>query len=162
MSVAPTTHAPVQSSVVIAHTSAGTFVSAAQRVNIQKLVNDLKKIQANSGVTTDQIDALKTDLAAVAQVATKPSKELVKTLMTDLKAASADKSISTLEQLQLAADVQAVLVSANVPLDLALAVVVDTQAIVTASNVTTADVKLITADLKAIVNTFRAAHPGHA
>ena len=51
--------------------SAAPTISAAQKQNLQKLATDLKTIHANSSVTTTEITALESAIAAVAAVAVK-------------------------------------------------------------------------------------------
>lgn len=130
-----------------------------QKQNIEHLLSDLRAIHAKSNVTLSQIRKLGVDVYAVIQVGNKPSAESVQKLKTDTKNFWSDKIITTAERVTLAADVQGVLASANVPPALAKAVGNDLKAIYSASNITSADIKLIQSDIAAIVTTYQNRHP---
>jgi hypothetical protein len=125
-------------------------VSQTQQQNINKLSTDLQTIKKGSQVTTAQKDALKNDLLAMAEGATKPDAAAVEKLATDLSATLADASLSSKEMLQLTTDLNAVMNSANISSADVQKAITDAQAILTASGVTQAEVELIVADLKAI------------
>ncbi len=62
----------------------GNNMSAAQKQNITKLKNDLNAIQSGSQVTDVQKEALKNDLMALCDGATKPDEAMVQKLANDL------------------------------------------------------------------------------
>lgn len=128
----------------------GTHLSETQKQNLQKLQADLQAIQQGSQVTTEQKQALKNDLMAMAEGATKPDPALVQQLANDLSEAIADGSIDNKEKAQLANDLQKVMTSANIPPEEVNQAIADAQAILTASGVDKSEVQTIVSDLKAI------------
>jgi len=75
----------------------GSRMSEAQQQNVQKLKSDLLSIKQGSQVTTEQKQALKNDLMAMADGATKPDQALVQTLANDLSQAMSDGKMTTTE-----------------------------------------------------------------
>lgn len=132
--------------------------NGVQRANVQKLVTDLTAIHAKSSVTQAQITTFYLDLKAATVNAVRPSATTVDRLRIDAKKAAADHKLSDAEKAQLTKDVQNVLVSAHIPLNLAKAVANDAKAIFSATNITADDVKLIVGDVNAIVKTFQTNH----
>ncbi len=128
----------------------GQQMSPQQQQNINKLVNDLKAIKAGSQVTPAMKQALKNDLLAMADGATKPDPALVDKLVNDLTAALADQNISDLEKQKLAKDLYAVMNSANIPAAEVQQAITDAQTILQASGIDKQDAQLIVADLQAI------------
>lgn len=128
----------------------GQNLSPTQQQNIQKLQADLNAIKQGSQVTAEQKLALKNDLMAMADGATKPDTALVQQLANDLAEAVADGKIYNKEKAQLSNDLYKVMNSANIPAEEVNQAISDAQAILTASSVTKADVQTIVSDLKAI------------
>ena len=128
----------------------GSRMSPTQQQNIQKLQADLQAIKQGSQVTPEMKQALKNDLMAMADGATKPDQALVQALANDLSKAMADSSISNQEKAQLTKDLYAVMNSANVPASEVNQAISDAKTILTASNVSQQDVQTIVKDLKAI------------
>ncbi len=130
-------------------------MSDQQKVNIDRLVNDLRYIKAGSQITQTQKDKLVNDLKILAQGTTKPSSESVDKLSTDLSAALADGQLSKNEQVQLINDVEKVLNSANIPMSEIDAVIKGAQEIMTASGITKEGIQIIVSDLKAIAEELK-------
>ncbi len=128
----------------------GQNLSPTQQQNIQKLQADLNAIKQGSQVTAEQKQALKNDLMAMADGATKPDPALVQQLANDLAEAVADGKIDNKEKAQLSNDLYKVMNSANIPAEEVNQAISDAQAILTASGLTKADVQTIVSDLKAI------------
>lgn len=130
----------------------GSNLSPTQQQNLQKLQADLQAIKQGSQVTPEQKQALKNDLLAMADGATKPDQALVQQLANDLADAMSDGSIDSKEKAKLANDLQKVMASANIPMDEVNQAIADAQAILAASGVTKSDVQTIVNDLKAIAS----------
>ncbi|MFN0112200.1 MAG: hypothetical protein ACKVZH_25345 [Blastocatellia bacterium] len=128
----------------------GSHISEAQQQNIQKLTSDLQAIKKGSQVTPEMKTALKNDLMAMADGATKPDPALVEKLATDLADAMSDGAISNAEKAKLTNDLYAVMNSANIPAAEVNQAIADAQAILAASGVDKQDAQLIVSDLKAI------------
>lgn len=128
----------------------GANLTPTQQQNIQKLQADLQAIKQGSQVTPQQKQALKNDLLAMAEGATKPDAALVQQLANDLADAMADGSIDSKEKAKLANDLQKVMNSANIPPEEVNQAIADAQATLTASGVDKSDVQTIVNDLKAI------------
>ena len=128
----------------------GQNMSQQQQQNINKLVTDLNAIKAGSQVTPAMKAALKNDLLAMADGATKPDPALVSKLANDLSAALADKTISAQEKQKLSKDLYAVMNSANIPPAEAQQAIADAQTLLQASGLNKQDAQLIVADLQAI------------
>lgn len=128
----------------------GQQMSATQQQNINKLASDLSAIKQGSQVTTEQKQALKNDLMAMADGATKPDQALVQQLANDLSAAMSDGTIDNKEKAKLSNDLYLVMNSANIPMDEVNQAIADAKVILEASGVAKADVQTIVADLKAI------------
>ncbi|MBL8204511.1 MAG: hypothetical protein JNM09_09805 [Blastocatellia bacterium] len=128
----------------------GSNLSPTQQQNIQKLQADLQAIKQGSQVTTEQKQALKNDLMAMADGATKPDPALVQQLANDLSEAIADGSIDSKEKAQLANDLQKVMNSAGIPPEEVNQAIADAQAILASSGVDKSAVQTIVNDLKAI------------
>mgnify|MGYP007071127560 CR=1 FL=1 len=125
-------------------------LSPTQQQNLQKLQADLQAIKQGSQVTTEQKQALKNDLLAMADGATKPDQALVQQLANDLADAMSDGSIDSKEKAKLANDLQKIMNSANIPPEEVNQAIADAQAILTSSGVDKSDVQTIVNDLKAI------------
>jgi hypothetical protein len=130
----------------------GGRISPAQQQNIDKLVADLNLIKQGSQVTQTQKDALKADLMAMADGATRPDQALVQQLANDLAEAMSDGNLSQREKSKLASDLKQVMNSANIPASEVNQAISDAQAIVAASGVSKADAQTIANDLKAIAS----------
>lgn len=128
----------------------GANLSEQQKQNIAKLQADLNAIKQGSQVTPEQVTALKNDLLAMADGATKPDPALVNQLATDLAEALEDGNLSNKEKAQLSQDLYAVMNSANIPASEVNQAIADAQAILLASGVTKDEVQLVVNDLKAI------------
>ena len=128
----------------------GQNMSPQQQQNVNKLINDLKTIQAGSQVTAEMKQALKNDLLAMADGATKPDQALVTQLANDLSAALADKTISEKEKQKLAKDLYAVMNSANIPTAEVQQAITDAQTLLQASGLSKQSAQLIVSDLQAI------------
>ena len=130
-----------------------------QQKNIQKLTGDLQAIKQGSQVTLEMKQALKNDLMAMAEGATKPDPALVDKLAADLADAMSDGNISNAEKAKLTNDLYAVMNSANIPASEVNQAVADAQVILAASGVTKQDAQAIANDMKAIVAEFQKNHP---
>jgi len=119
----------------------GSRMSEAQQQNVQKLKSDLLSIKQGSQVTTEQKQALKNDLMAMADGATKPDQALVQTLANDLSQAMSDGKMTTTEKAKLAKDLEAVMNCANIPLSEVQAAITDAQAILAASGIMQQEVR---------------------
>lgn len=128
----------------------GSHLSEQQTKNVQKLQADLNSIKQGSQVTQDQVNALKADLMAMADGATKPDQALVQKLAIDLANAIADGKLTSKEKAQLSQDLYAVMNSANIPTSEVNQAIADAQTIFTASGITKEEVTVIVSDLKAI------------
>lgn len=128
----------------------GQQMSQQQQQNINKLVNDLKALKAGSQVTAEMKQALKNDLLALADGATKPDPALVDKLVNDLTAALSDQTLSEQEKQKLARDLYAVMNSANIPTAEVQQAVTDAQTLLQASGLNKQAAQLIVADLQAI------------
>lgn len=138
----------------------GAHMSETQQQNIQKLTSDLQAIKQGSQVTPEMKQALKNDLMAMADGATKPDPALVQKLADDLADAMSDGNISNAEKAKLTNDLYAVMNSANIPASEVNRAIADAQVILAASGVTKQDVQTIANDMKAIVAEFQKNHPG--
>jgi hypothetical protein len=128
----------------------GSNLPPAQQQNLQKLQADLQAIKQGSQVTAEQKQALKNDLMAMADGATKPDPALVQQLANDLANAMSDGQIDNKEKAQLANDLQKVMAGANIPPEEVNQAIADVQAILTASGVDKAEMQTIVNDLQAI------------
>lgn len=137
----------------------GSHISEAQQKNIQKLTSDLQSIKQGSQVTPEMKQALKNDLMAMADGATKPDQALVQKLANDLADAMSDGKISNAEKAKLTNDLYAVMNSANVSTAEVSQAITDAQAILAASGVDKQDAQTISADLKAIAAEAQKNHP---
>ena len=137
----------------------GSHMSEAQQKNIQKLTSDLQAIKKGSQVTPEMKQALKNDLMAMAEGATKPDQALVQKLADDLADAMSDGNISASEKAKLTNDLYAVMNSANIPASEVNQAVADAQVLLAASGVDKQDVQTIANDMKAIVAEFQKNHP---
>lgn len=137
----------------------GAHMSETQQQNIQKLTSDLQAIKQGSQVTPEMKQALKNDLMAMADGATKPDQALVQKLADDLADAMSDGNISNAEKAKLTNDLYAVMNSANIPASEVNQAIADAQVILAASGVTKQDVQTIANDMKAIVAEFQKNHP---
>jgi hypothetical protein len=125
-------------------------VSSTQQQNLDKLIADLKGIRQGSQVTQAQKEALKADLFAIVDSATRPDASLVEQLATDLASALADGKVSSVEMTRLANDLKKVMNSANIPMSEVNQAIADAQNILTASGIDQSDVQTVVNDLKAI------------
>jgi hypothetical protein len=125
-------------------------LSAVQQQNIDKLIADLNLIKQGSQVTQTQKDALKSDLMAMADGATRPDQALVQQLANDLAEAISDGNLSQREKSKLANDLRQVMNSANISASEVNQAISDAQAIIAASGVSKTDAQTIANDLKAI------------
>ena len=130
----------------------GAHMSEAQQQNIQKLSSDLQAIKQGSQVTPEMKQALKNDLMAMAEGATKPDPAAVDKLASDLSDAMSDGKITNAEKAKLSNDLYAVMNSANIPASEVNAAIADAKVILTASGISKNDVQTIANDLKAIAN----------
>ncbi|MBP6823413.1 MAG: hypothetical protein KA368_17825 [Acidobacteria bacterium] len=128
----------------------GSHISETQQQNIQKLTTDLQAIKQGSQVTPEMKQALKNDLMAMADGATKPDPTLVDKLAADLADAMSDGKITNAEKAKLTNDLYAVMNSANIPASEVNQAVADAQVLLAASGVEKQDAQLIVNDLKAI------------
>lgn len=131
---------------------AGSHMSPAQQQNIDKLVADLSAIKQGSNVTQAQKDALKADLKAMSDGATRPDPALVEQLAGDLAEAMADGQMSNREKTKLTQDLYQVMNSANISTAEVNKAIADAQAILQSSGVSLSDVQAIANDLKAIAS----------
>ena len=90
-------------------------INPAQQQNIDKLQADLTGIKAGSTVTSEQRVALQADFLALAKGVTKPSKDSLLKLATDLSAALANKSVSSPYCAVLAKTINVLVNSGNLP-----------------------------------------------
>lgn len=127
-------------------------LSDQQQKNIERLQSDLNAIKQGSQVTQNQITALKNDLIAIAERATRPDPALVDKLATDLANALADGKLSNAEKARLSQDLYAVLNSANISTAEINQAIADAQTILQASGITKNEVTAVINDLKAIAN----------
>ena len=132
------------------HQPTGAHLTPTQQQNIQKLQADLTAIKQGSQVTAEQKQALKNDLLAMADGATKPDQALVQQLANDFSSAMADGKVDSKEKAKLSNDLYKVMNSANIPADEVNQAIADAQAILTASGVSKATAQTIATDLKAI------------
>lgn len=130
----------------------GSHLSPTQQQNIDKLAADLNAIKQGSQVTQAQKDALKNDLMAMAEGATRPDQTLVQQLANDLAEAMSDGNLSSREKTQLTQDLYAVMNSAGISAAEVNQTIADAQAILQSSGVTRADAQTIAGDLKAIAS----------
>ncbi len=137
----------------------GSHISETQQKNIQKLTADLQAIKQGSQVTPEMKQALKNDLMAMAEGATKPDPALVDKLAADLADAMSDGNISNAEKAKLTNDLYAVMNSANVSTAEVNQAIADAQVILSASGVDKQDAQTIVADLKAIAAEAQKNHP---
>lgn len=128
----------------------GSRMSETQQQNVQKLKSDLQSIKQGSQVTPEQKQALKNDLMAMADGATKPDPALTQQLANDLSQAMSDGKLAASEKAKLAKDLEAVMNSANIPMSEVQAAISDAQAILAASGVTQSEVQTVANDMKAI------------
>lgn len=128
----------------------GSNLSTQQQQNIEKLQSDLNAIKQGSQVTQSQITALKDDLMAMAEGATKPDPVLVEKLANDLASALDDGKVSSGEKAKLSQDLYAVINSANISTAEVNKAIADAQVILQASGITKAEVTAVVNDLKAI------------
>lgn len=128
----------------------GSHLTPTQQQNMQKLQADLAAIKQGSQVTAEQKQALKNDLLAMVDGATKPDQVLVQQLANDVAEAMADGSLDNKEKAQLSNDLYKVMNSANIPVEEVNQAVADAQAILIASGVSKSDMQTIAVDLKAI------------
>lgn len=128
----------------------GSCLSPTQQQNVQQLQSDLLAIKQGSQVTPEQKDALKKDLMAMADGATKPDPAAVQSLSSGLSQAMADGQFSYKEKVDLTQDVQQVMNSANIPKEEVEKALKDAQLILESSGVSKADAETIMTDLKAI------------
>lgn len=138
----------------------GSHISETQQKNIQKLTSDLQAIKQGSQVTPEMKQALKNDLMAMADGATKPDPALVDKLAADLADAMSDGNISNAEKAKLTNDLYAVMNSANISTAEVSQAIADAQVILSASGVTKQDAQTIANDMKAIVAEAQKNHPG--
>lgn len=138
----------------------GSHISETQQKNIQKLTSDLQAIKQGSQVTPEMKQALKNDLMAMADGATKPDPALVDKLAADLADAMSDGNISNAEKAKLTNDLYAVMNSANISTAEVSQAIADAQVILTASGIEKQDAQTIIADLKAIAAEAQKNHSG--
>ena len=134
------------------------LVSETQRENVTTLRGDLSAIRADSEVTPEQIQQMRTDLRSVAEGATRPDPWLVIQLIRQSRAAVADGEITQEERDGLTSNIDAVLESANISQTQRDAVIADIEAIVEASGVTADDLQTIAEDVRAIRTEFQENH----
>lgn len=137
----------------------GAHISETQQQNIQKLTSDLQAIKQGSQVTPEMKQALKNDLMAMVDGATKPDQALVQKLADDLADAMSDGNISNAEKAKLTNDLYAVMNSASIPAAEVNQAIADAQVILAASGVTKQDAQTIANDMKAIVAEFQKNNP---
>ncbi|WP_146591578.1 hypothetical protein [Posidoniimonas polymericola] len=125
-------------------------ISDAQKENLKQLRADLLAIRADSEVTPEMVERLATDLAAAAEVASRPSEESVATLRAAIAEVVEDQELTAVEVKQLQASFADVVTSTGITTELAEAIKTDVQEVFAASGVDQADVKIILADFRAI------------
>lgn len=135
------------------------LISDAQKENLKQLRADLMAIRADSEVTPEMIDQLVDDLAAAAEVATRPSEESVAALRETFAEVTEDQELTAVEKLRLQAAVADVVASTGVTPEMVEAIKADVETIVAASGVDQADVKVILDDLRAIAEEFQNRDP---
>jgi uncharacterized protein YdeI (BOF family) len=128
----------------------GAHLSPAQQQNINRLATDLNAIKQGSQVTQAQKNALKNDLLAMADGATRPDPALVQQLANDLAGAMSDGQLSSREKTKLTQDLYQVMNSANISVAEVNQAIADAQAILQASGINRAAAQTIASDLKAI------------
>lgn len=128
----------------------GSRMSSTQQSNVDKLAGDLNAIKQGSQVSAAQKQALKADLMAMADGATKPDPALVQQLANDLASAMADGKLTEREKTKLANDLKQVMNSANIPMSEVNQAISDAQAILQSSGVSRSEVQTVANDLKAI------------
>ena len=139
--------------------SAQTGPSGAVKKDVEKLVQDIKLDAANSSVTPQQIQQLKTDLLAATANAHKPDPAAVTALKSTLLAIKQSGTITNAQKALVAKEIADVLTSAGVSVAAAQAVMNDLIAIWNATNLTQTqlmqlamDVRTLIADLPSLPN----------
>lgn len=120
------------------------------RAAFTKLMADTKSALADSEVSPEQWQALRSSLSAAIEGANRPAPATTKRLATTVQIARQDGAITEQEQAAIYQAFVAVLNSANIPLEEAAAVRSGVASIATSANVTQDELMLILADLRAL------------
>jgi len=123
----------------------------AQQQLVDKVQSDLSGIKTDAPAAADQKQSLETDLLTLSKGVTKPSKEAVSKLASDLAAALSGKNVNIKDHAQLAKAMNVVMNNGNVTLAQAQAFVNATQKILQTGGVGEAEVTAVVSDLRAIV-----------
>jgi hypothetical protein len=131
----------------------------AQQQLVDKVQGDLTGIRPDAPVAPDQKQNLENDLMTLSKGATKPSKESVSKLATDLSAALSGKNVNVKDQNQLARAMNVVMNNGNVTAAQAQAFVNATQKILQTAGVGEPEVTAVVTDLKGIVTDLQKNKP---
>ncbi len=144
---------------------AAAQADGTQKANLASLKTDLQALKADSTVSEAEKQAVKDDLEKIlTSGATRPSKESVEKLASDLSSAAADGEISVDEMMSVATSLSDVLSSANISEEDAKALASSTKTALQSSGVSKDDLQVILNDVKAIADTAKsrsAAHKSH-
>ncbi|MEL6105731.1 MAG: dockerin type I domain-containing protein [Planctomycetota bacterium] len=134
-------------------------ISDVQRENIRDLLSDLRSIAADSDVTVDQLQQLRSNIRAALENATQPDLFLVLGLARDARAAFADGELSDEEQATLSSGLDAVLESASISQSDRDLILADIEALIDSSGITIDDLQTIAQDLIQIRGEFAGNRP---
>jgi hypothetical protein len=148
-SAAPTAP-PASSSAPSLAPSGPQGISPVQQQKIDKLEAGLSSIKTGTQLTTEQQQLLQSNVLDLVR-GTRPSKESIAKLSTDLAALLADKAISIKDHAPLAKSINIVVNSANLAPAQVQAIISSAQAPLKAGGASDAQAQSIAADLKAIV-----------
>jgi hypothetical protein len=135
-----------------------SVISEVQRDTVQTLISNVVAMRSESQVTAAQIAQLHSDLAAPVNGVTRSDRSLVVQWVRDSWAARRDGELSEEEHDLLAADVDAILESANISQTKRDAVFADVDSIIDSSSVTEKDLETIGDDPNAIRTEFQNNH----
>lgn len=121
------------------------------RSDFEKLITDVRSALADSTVTPDEIQALKTSLATALDGATKPSPVYVEQLRLVVNLAKQDGVITDAEKQKIQKALANVFASANIPPNEVAAVKSALQAIWMSANISQEELATIIADIQAII-----------
>lgn len=128
--------------------------SGEVRAAFAKLMTDTKAALADSAVTPEQWQALKSSVGTAIEGANKPAPATTKKLAATIQLARQDDAISDAERTAIYRAFVAVLNSANVPLEEAAAVRNAVVSLAMSANVTPDEIMVILADLRALFETL--------
>jgi len=134
----------------------GRALLSSLDIDVQHLVADLTAFRRGSAITAAEVQAITSDIKAVAAVATKPNPGKVAALQAELGAVLAHGSVTPAAAVVLKNETAAVLLSASVPGPVAQQTSSDVLKVLTARGVTKADLKVILGDVGAILKDLSA------